>query len=300
MRKVKIRPLKTLEEFRACERIQKLVWGDVGVASEALKVTAKYGGAVLGTLAGKRVVGFLYAFLGRRRGEPIHWSHLMAIEPGYRDQGLGFRMKLAHRRLALAQGITAICWTYDPLQSRNAALNIGRLGGRVDEYIENCYGRFPSRIEKGLPSDRFVVEWQIASAAVARRLAANKRDFTGYASLPRANETRTTASGFAENRKLCLNLRAARIAVDIPANTDAIRSQDLRLAARWRLETRKIFVRYFSRGYRVEDFVPPGPASGGRCYYILRRVEKSVSGTAWMALPSSIRLKGTRDSCRLR
>ena len=276
MPKVQIRPLKTLEEFRACERIQRTVWGDVGVASEVLKVTAKYGGVVLGALAGERVVGFLYAFLARRGGQLIHWSHQMAVAPGYRDKRLGFRMKLAHRKLALAQGIKAICWTYDPLQSRNAALNITRLGGRVDEYIENCYGRFPSRIEKGLPSDRFVVEWPITSAAVAKRLAERRRDFTGYASLPRANEIRMTAAGFAESRRLRLNLLAARIATEIPANTDAMRAEDFHLAERWRLETRKIFVRYFSRGYRVEDFVAPNPSSGGRCYYILRRVKKGA------------------------
>ena len=121
-----------------------------------------------------------------------------------------------------------------------------------------------------------MVEWPIASAAVAKRLAERRRNFTGYASLPRANETWTTASGFAKNQRLRLNWRAARIAVEIPANTDAIRASDLWLATRWRLETRKIFVRYFSRGYRVEDFVAPNPSSGGRCYYILRRVKKGV------------------------
>jgi predicted GNAT superfamily acetyltransferase len=271
MPKVRIRPLTMLEEFSACEHIQKAVWGSSGVSGELLKVTGKYGGVVLGAVERGKVVGFLYAFLARRRGKLIHWSHLMAVEPGFRDRGLGFRMKLAHRRMALAQGIQAICWTYDPLQSRNAALNIARLGGRVDEYIENCYGRFPSRIEKGLPSDRFVVEWPIASAAVRERLRRKKRDVFRNVSLPRANETEMSSAGFAENQRLRLNLRAKRIAVEIPANTDAIRARDLLLAERWRLETRRIFKKYFARGYRVVDFIPPGVAGNGHCYYVLCR-----------------------------
>jgi predicted GNAT superfamily acetyltransferase len=276
MPRFQIRRLQSLVEFRACERIQTAVWGNVGVGSEVMSVTAKYGGAVIGAVTGGEVTGFLYAFLARRHGRLIHWSHLMAVEPRYRDRGLGFRMKLAHRRLALARGIKSICWTYDPLQSRNAALNVRRLGGFVDEYIENCYGRFPSRIEKGLPSDRLVVDWRIGSASIAQRLTAEGAEFPNLDSLPRANETRVNARGLIENHRLRLDLRAPRVAVEIPANTDAMRSKDLRLAQRWRLETRKTFERYFSRRYRVVDFVPPGREGGGRCFYILGRANALV------------------------
>ena len=122
MPRFQIRPLRSLEEFRACERIQLDVWGNLAVGSELMTVTAKYGGAVIGALAGSKVVGFIYAFLARRHGRLIHWSHMMAVEARVRDRGLGFRMKLAHRKTALEQGIKSICWTYDPLQSRNAAL----------------------------------------------------------------------------------------------------------------------------------------------------------------------------------
>ena len=132
MSQVTIRTLKASEDFRACERLQKAVWGSLSVSSEVLTVTAKYGGVVVGALSGGKVVGFIYAFLARRRGELIHWSHMMAVEAAYRDRRLGFRMKLKHRSLALAQGVKTISWTYDPLQSRNATLNIARLGGRVD------------------------------------------------------------------------------------------------------------------------------------------------------------------------
>jgi len=194
----------------------------------------------------------------------------MAVEAGYRDLGLGFRMKLAHRRLALALGLKSICWTYDPLQSRNAFLNIARLGGRVIEYLPDRYGRFPSRIERGLPSDRFVVDWRIASRAVARRLGKRRRRPAGLAAA-RINRTQANASGFIRNHAVALGLGDPRLRVEIPADADAMRAADLGLARRWRLETRKIFQSYFARGYRVEDFIPPRAASDGRCYYVLRR-----------------------------
>ncbi len=269
----RIRPLKSLEEFRACERLQLEVWGNLGVGSEVMSVTAKYGGAVIGALARGRVVGFIYAFLAQRHGRLVHWSHMMAVEPRFRDRHLGLKMKLVHRRLALARGIRSICWTYDPLQSRNASLNIHRLGGIVDEYIENCYGRFPSQIEKGLPSDRFVVDWRIASARVVKRLTARGKAASSVASLPCANETRTSSRGALENCGLHLDLTSPRVAVRIPANTDAMRARDLDLAERWRLETRRIFKTYFARGYRVQDFLPRKDSNGRGYYYILGRAK---------------------------
>jgi predicted GNAT superfamily acetyltransferase len=246
--RVEIRLLRTFPEFRACERIQKEVWGTLAVGSELMGVTQKYAGVVLGALVKKEVVGFLYAFLARRHSRLIHWSHMMAVREGFRDQGLGFRLKLAHRKLALAQGIKFICWTYDPLQSRNAALNLARLGVDIEEYVPDCYGRFSSRIEKGLASDRFVVNWRIASAAVARGLRRGTPCLENIASIPRANQTRINPDGLLQNIRSDLGLRTPYLLVEIPAHTDRMRSQARELAIRWRMQARRIFQRYIATG----------------------------------------------------
>lgn len=267
MDRATIRLLATHDEFRACEHIQRVVWGTLGAGSEVLSVTQKFGGAVLGAFAGRNLVGFLYAFLARYKGRLIHWSHMMAVAPGYRDRGLGFRMKLAHRKFALSQAVRTICWTFDPLQSRNATLNLCRLGALGEEYIPDCYGRFESRIEKGLPSDRFLVSWRLGAARVARRLQ-EKRSLPDL-TLPRVNKTRAGRDGFRENLEVRLNLRSRRLLVEIPVDTEEMRARNLPLARRWRLDTRRIFQRYFSAGYRALDFIPPNPASEGRGYYLL-------------------------------
>src|SRR2546430_7403869 len=72
-----IRLLKSHEDFLACERIQKAVWGALAASTELLSVTQKYGGVVLGAAVEGRLVGFLYAFLARRHGRLVHWSHMM-------------------------------------------------------------------------------------------------------------------------------------------------------------------------------------------------------------------------------
>jgi predicted GNAT superfamily acetyltransferase len=265
-----VRSLRVTAEFQECTRIQQIVWGSAGVSAELLQVTAKNGGAVIGALCGNRLAGFLYAFLARRRGRIAHWSHLMAVEPEFRDRGLGLRMKIAHRALALSQGVRSIAWTYDPLQSRNAALNIHRLGAEVRAYLPDCYGSFASRIECGLPSDRFVAEWQIASRHVEKSLA-GERPAIRIAALPVVNEVEWDARGFAVNRRLHLNLRERRLLVEIPADPDRMRALDLNLARRWRLETRRIFQNYFGKGHCVTDLIAPPPGDPRRAFYLLER-----------------------------
>jgi predicted GNAT superfamily acetyltransferase len=270
MPRVEVGLLETIDEFRECERVQIDTWGGLAVSGETLMVTQKYGGAVVGTKVDGQVVGFIYAFLGRYRTRLAYWSHLMAVESRFRDHGFGLRMKLFHRQCALERNIKFICWTFDPLQSRNARLNIARLGGVVDDFIPNCYGQFDSLLEKGLPSDRFVIDWRIATSRVETVLRGDKPSRFDP-TVPRVNETELTDEGFPKNQKIHLNLKNSRLLVEIPARTEEMRSRDLALGRTWRLEARQIFEHYFSTGYRVENFFAPQPATGDRCYYLLRR-----------------------------
>lgn len=267
----RIKLLEDPSDFRECEQIQKSVWGGLSVSAETMRVTQKFGGAVLGAFVENRLAGFLYALLARRNGRLIHWSHLMAIRPPFRSQSLGFRLKLAHREFALRQKIRSICWTYDPLQSRNANLNLAKLGGRVEEYVVDCYGRFPSLVECGLQSDRFVVNWRISSKRIAQSLAARKSR-RELPDAPAVNLTRNDKLGFLVNRKIDLGHNAPTLLVEIPHNTDEMRAHNRALAARWRHQTREIFLHYISRDYQVESFFADVlDAARSRCFYLLSR-----------------------------
>lgn len=263
-----IRLLKEHEEFQMCERAQKSIWGGLSVSAEVMLVTQKYGGVVLGAFVKRQLVGFIYALLARRQGQIIHWSHMMGMLPAYRGQGLGFRLKLAHRELALSEGITSICWTYDPLQSLNASLNLTKLGARVEEYVVDCYGRFPSTIERGLQSDRFIVNWQIASKDVEQHLKGSNAK-PQIAAAARVNMTGGNRREFLLNRKIDLDRNEPNLLVEIPTNTDLMRTEALSIAKLWRLQARDIFLHYLKKGYRVEGFVNEDTAVGPRCFYLL-------------------------------
>jgi predicted GNAT superfamily acetyltransferase len=272
MLRPEIRSLEKHGEFKECENAQKAIWGGLSVASEVMLVTQKAGGAVLGAFIHGKLVGFIYALLARRDGQISHWSHMMGILPEYRSQGLGLQLKLAHREIALRQGIKSIRWTYDPLQTRNATLNLGKLGARVEEYVSNYYGQFHSTIEQGLPSDRFVVYWPVASRAVGR-LIAKGRKTAAIPAVPKVNLTATNQSGFLVNRKVDLGLREPRLLVEIPADADLMRAKALALAKRWRIQTRKIFLAYLSRDYSVRDLLTEGHNTARpRCFYLLVRM----------------------------
>jgi predicted GNAT superfamily acetyltransferase len=153
------------------------VWGfgerDV-VPSQMYVVAAKIGGQVLGAFVEDRMVGFALAYPGVRDGRPYLHSHMAAVLPEYRDLGIGRSLKLAQRDDALARGIPLIEWTFDPLQTRNAYFNICRLGVVVRRYLLDVYGSTSSPLHGGLPTDRLVAEWHLASDRVESVLAGNE------------------------------------------------------------------------------------------------------------------------------
>jgi predicted GNAT superfamily acetyltransferase len=57
-------------------------------------------------------------------------------------------------------------WTFDPLEIKNAFLNIHKLGAIVKSYTSNFYGVSSSRLQGGLPTDRLHAEWWMESERV--------------------------------------------------------------------------------------------------------------------------------------
>jgi predicted GNAT superfamily acetyltransferase len=116
------------------------------------------------------MVGFAMALPGYRAGKPYLHSHMLAVLPEYRNAGLGRRLKLAQRDDALARGFDLMEWTFDPLEIKNAHLNIVRLGAIARRYMPDFYGPSTSPLQGGLPTDRLVAEWWLRSRRVRRTL----------------------------------------------------------------------------------------------------------------------------------
>jgi predicted GNAT superfamily acetyltransferase len=164
-----IRKCTGIEEFKACVDLQKEVWkfSDLDVVPLRMFIVAdKIGGQIIGTFDGDVLVGFALAIPGMRNGRQYLHSHMLAVRESHRNAGLGRRMKLAQRDDALVRGIDLIEWTFDPLEIKNAYLNIERLGAIARRYTINQYGMSSSPLQGGLPTDRLVAEWWVRSARV--------------------------------------------------------------------------------------------------------------------------------------
>jgi len=162
-----LRELACLGELTHAEHFQREVWGEDDKADNAdLLLALQHEGAlVAGAFRDERMLGFLFGF-PTRDPERQH-SHRLGVHPDSRGIGLGARLKWFQRDWCLERGIARVGWTFDPLLGVNAALNIERLGGTAELYLENRYGAMPG-INAGTPSDRLLVDWALASPEVER------------------------------------------------------------------------------------------------------------------------------------
>jgi predicted GNAT superfamily acetyltransferase len=172
-----IRRTQGLDELRACVALQKEVWNFTDIELVPLRmfvVAEKVGGQVMGAFEGSQMVGFALSLPGTRTGHVYLHSHMLAVRKDHRNSGLGRRLKLLQREDALARGIELIEWTFDPLEIKNAYLNIEKLGAIVRRYNINQYGITSSPLQGGLPSDRLIAEWWLKSKRVETLLGTGK------------------------------------------------------------------------------------------------------------------------------
>jgi predicted GNAT superfamily acetyltransferase len=237
-----IRHCHGIAEFEDCVRVERDVWksADVDVVPIPLfVVAAETGGQVLGAYDGVGLVGFTMAIAGWRARKPFLHSHMTAVSEGYRDRGIGRRLKLFQREDALARGINLIEWTFDPLVTRNAYFNFMRLGAFARRYLPDAYGITTSPLHGSLPTDRLVAEWHLRSSRVQRVLG------TKQAATPK--------------------LSTSAVRITIPSNIEELRANHPSGAREVQSEVRAQFLDWLKKGYTATAVAP----SEGGADYIL-------------------------------
>lgn len=290
-----IKILDTIDQLVEVEDLQRIVWpgSETDIVPAHLLITAVHnGGFVLGAFPAEQdrersvpLVGFVFGFPGiytTPDGPRLkHCSHILAVHPEFRSKGLGFKLKRAQWQLVRKQGIDRITWTYDPLLSRNAHLNIMRLGAVCSTYRRDVYGAMRDGLNIGLASDRFEVDWWVNSQRVKKRLSSRARprlDLTHYLSAGAQilNPTQLDEQEWVVPEKsaesiledMQVDLEPAILLIEIPSDFLALKDTDIDLAKEWRSTSRKLFEGLFRRGYIVTDFVHLAK-NFPRSYYVL-------------------------------
>jgi len=223
---VSLRECTSFEDFHACIELERAVWKDEDIDVMPLRLymlSRTCGSPTIGAFdPSGRLVGFSYTMIALRGTRVAYHSHMLGVAEEWRDRNIGYRIKLAQRQRAMEAGIPLIFWTFDPLQSRNAHLNINKLGAIVRQYKENYYGEV---FESQVPSDRLIAEWWIYSDHVASAVAGRPP-----------------------------SIRRELGTVEIPDDIDAIRRASVERHREWRLRAREEFQGALASGGIVRGF----------------------------------------------
>jgi predicted GNAT superfamily acetyltransferase len=262
---ITIRPVTQLADYYALEPLQRTIWdlptGEEILPAHLLITFQDNGGLVLGAWHNDDLIGLCVGFLGSTpEGQIKFCSEIMGVLPAYRSQHVGYWLKCAQREHVLARGIRQITWTYDPLQTRNANLNLHKLGAVCRTFFPNLYGDIGG-INAGLPTDRFQVDWWLDSPNVLARLA--------------GAPTPTVAELLAQGVPVLHPLESAerpytpQFLLQIPADFPTLKQTNLALAQAWRTHSSAHFQSAFAAGYSATDLLRDADA----CYYLIEKRE---------------------------
>jgi predicted GNAT superfamily acetyltransferase len=258
---VTVRECVSVEDFQQCIELERAVWkdDDIGIMPIRLYMISKACKApTIGAFdnAG-RLVGFVHSSLALMGKQVVYHSHLAAVVEALRHKDIGRRMKLAQRDYAIKAGIPLIIWTFDPLQSRNAHLNINKLGAIIRRYEINYYGEGLSSVfGAGVPSDRVFAEWWLLSPQVEAALAGNR---------PEVSSRDNT--------------------VTIPDDIDAVSARSPEDRLRWRLKVREEFTARLGQGLVARGF--DRDQVSGESHYLFGADEDQFRFAAYDGIRSS-------------
>ena len=222
---IQVRELKSLQDQDSGRKIFDLTWAlDAGteITPNLLQAMVHSGSYLSGAFIENKIVGAAFAFPATNNGLHLH-SHMTAVLDEYRDQGVGYALKIDQWNWAKRNNYSSLSWTFDPLVRRNTKLNIVKLGVDISAYFPNFYGAMPDALNAGDESDRLMVSWSTDINA------------------PKA-------------RELITHPKPDDILIEIPEDIIAIRSKDQSESMKWRRQVRDQFMAAFEKNGQVVGF----------------------------------------------
>ncbi len=187
-----------------------------------LKAAVHSGAYLSGAIFKDELIGAAFAFPATNNGFHLH-SHMTAVLDEYRDQGVGYALKMDQWKWAKRNKYSRLSWTFDPLVRRNAKFNIVKLGVDIFAYYPNFYGEMPDALNAGDESDRLMVSW-------------------------------STDIDEPKARELITQPKPEDILIEIPEDIVAIRTKNQSESMKWRRQVREQFMSAFEKNGKVVGF----------------------------------------------
>jgi predicted GNAT superfamily acetyltransferase len=267
---ITIRKAESPSDYRAVQVAQRRAWGildDNYIVPIATMVGAQWhGGLVLGAfLPDGQAVGVSFGFLGRIGGRLGLYSQLTGVVPTHQSAGIGYRLKIAQREWARAEGLACIAWAFDPLQAGNARFNLDRLGAKAVSYVVDMYGPRTDALNAGVATDRLLAEWETDGAPHV------PIDPSDALRLPRLVEASGGPGAILSDS--AANAPAALL--EIPGEISRLRKETPELALRWQETVRRGFLEAFAGGHKAVGLLRVESQAGWRNFYVLKREPRS-------------------------
>lgn len=260
--------IEDLENINAVVILQADIWGEDTVTPlPQLIASVHHGGIIIGAFVENRLVGFCYGFTGFTNGEVYLVSHMAAVLPEFQNAGVGYQLKIKQREWAIAYGYQKIVWTYDPLEVRNGYFNLCKLGAYSKTYIPSYYGEMQDKLNKGLPADRLLIEWDICSNRVEKAISGvlpykTELEYEILLDNDKNTEYPLTVGGK-------FNSRQIGYLVAVPTNIQLLKQTKLGIAKAWRNALRSVLSEALLKGYIITG-VKKVPNSSIQ-YYVLEK-----------------------------
>lgn len=260
-----IREITSKIDIQKVVNFQNEIWGHTNTTPYPFLIASCHnGGILIGAFNGQKLVGFCYGFPGFKQKEIYLVSHMMAVSENTRNSGLGYLMKMKQKEWAVQNGYRKMVWTFDPLESRNAYLNIHKLGGYIRNYFPNHYGDMMDDLNGGLPSDRFLLEWDLTQ--VLNEKITMDENIKSFLLVEEENQPFPIPLPLTKS----LSLDEDYYAVPVPSNIHKIKKEDSKLAESWRFILRDCFQELFQQNYIILSFHKTNQSVH---YYILKKME---------------------------
>ncbi|MFJ4184842.1 GNAT family N-acetyltransferase [Kitasatospora sp. NPDC089509] len=265
---VEVREIDEIAELAAVGVLFEKIWrsapGTRPVTTELLRALSATGNYVAGAFSGGELLGACVGFFESPGTGSLH-SHIAGVAKAGAGRGIGYALKMHQRGWALTQDVQAVKWTFDPLVRRNAHFNLGKLGARPVRYLRDFYGPMTDGINGSGDTDRLMVSWDLAGAAV--RAAAFGEPVRTDTKTLLDRGAAVALSVDADGGPAAGSADAPVVTVAVPADIEGLRGTDPGKAAAWRAALRETLGGLMDSGGRVTGFDRAG-------HYVVSREEQ--------------------------